>query len=171
MKGPRLNTKRRELAKTSRGARRPPAVVTKTMRAVKGRDTTPELALRRGLWARGLRYRLCRRDLPGAPDIVFVSRRVAVFVDGDFWHGRQWRSRGFSSLEAQMKRVRNSAYWVKKIARNVERDQRVNRDLRALGWITVRVWESEVSVHLSRALAKVVRAVSPRSQSARRKKT
>ena len=64
------------------------------MRRVRGRDTTPEMRLRRALWARGLRYSVAPTQLPGKPDIVFPGARLAVFVDGDYWHGNQWRRRG-----------------------------------------------------------------------------
>ena len=97
--------------------RRPRQVVSKAMRAVKGKDTAPELALRKALWAHGFRYRLHKKSLPGKPDLVFASRRVTLFIDGDYWHGRQWKKRGFVSLEAQMSRVNNSEYWIKKIGR------------------------------------------------------
>ena len=129
------------------------------MRAVKGAHTSPELALRRALWERGYRYRLHYKKLPGKPDLVFVSRRVAVFIDGDYWHGRQWKKRGFASLEAQMSRVNNPEYWVKKIRGNMERDKRVNRELRKNGWIVVRVWESDVNKRLDVTLRKVIRAL------------
>jgi DNA mismatch endonuclease (patch repair protein) len=69
---------------------------------------------------------------------------VAVFVDGDFWHGKQWKSRGFDSLEQQMSRVNGSQYWIKKLSRNIERDIEVNQKLADLGWQVVRVWESDI---------------------------
>lgn len=116
------------------------------MRSVRSRNTTPERALRRALWRRGFRYRLQpRTDLPGKPDIVLPRHRVAIFVDGDFWHGRQWRARGFSSLEEAFAGVSNSDYWVRKIRRNMTRDRQVSRELRAEGWHVFRVWESTIS--------------------------
>lgn len=123
---------------------RDPAVTSRIMAAVKGKNTEPELLLRRALHRRGLRYRLHDKRLPGCPDMVFASARVAVFVDGDFWHGHGWRERGFSSFEAQFDNHRDPARWRTKIARNMERDVEVNTDLGRLGWNVVRVLESDI---------------------------
>ena len=103
---------------TKGSAHRDPAVTSRIMAAVKGRDTVPEIRLRRELHRRGLRYRL-RSKLPGKPDLVFSRARVAVFVDGDMWHGRGWRERGFSSMEEQFAGHRNPDFWIAKIRRNV----------------------------------------------------
>lgn len=103
------------------------------------RDTAPELALRRELWARGYRYRVDVRTLPGRPDIVFPGPRIAVFCDGDFWHGR--------NLEERLARLaagHNAEYWVTKIRSNVERDRRVCQELEAAGWLVMRFWESSL---------------------------
>ena len=102
-------------------------------------DTKPELMLRRALWRRGLRYRKNFRDLPGKPDIVFRGPRVALFVDGDFWHGKDW-----PTLKAKLEKGHNAAYWLRKIQRNAARDREQDRGLRAAGWLVVRVWESDV---------------------------
>ncbi len=126
------------------------------MRRVKSTDTGPELALRRALWRRGLRYRLHARNLPGKPDLTFPRHRVAVFVDGDFWHGRQWQARGLPSLTSQFKETQ-AAYWVGKIQRNVERDARVNEELASLGWRVVRFWESSVREDLEGCVEEVLR--------------
>jgi len=131
-----------------RSHRKPPKVsrtVSDKMRRVKSRDTTPEVRLRHEIWARGLRYKLYYEDLPGKPDIVLPSRRIAVFVDGDYWHGNQWRRRGFRSLEEQFSLNQNKEYWLKKIERNVARDQRVASELVADGWRVVRFWESSIA--------------------------
>ena len=115
------------------------------MAAVRGRDTRPEIALRRALHARGLRYRVHPRDVIGRPDLANRSRRVAVFVDGDFWHANpaEWERRGFDSMEAQFPASKRAA-WVAKLSRNIERDAEVNAALGAEGWRVIRVWESEV---------------------------
>jgi DNA mismatch endonuclease, patch repair protein len=113
------------------------------MAAVRNRDTKPELALRRVLWRRGLRYRL-RAKLPGKPDIVFPGCKVAVFVDGDFWHGNAWRIRGMPSFEAQFTSINNADFWRNKIRSNMERDSKVNEVLSASGWTVFRVFESHL---------------------------
>lgn len=114
------------------------------MAAVRAKDTQPELMLRRALHRRGLRYRLHDKRLPGRPDIVFPRARVALFVDGDFWHGQGWQERGFASFEEQFANFREPDKWRGKIQRNMARDGEVNGEISALGWKVIRVWESDV---------------------------
>lgn len=128
------------------------------MSHVKSRDTVPELLLRKELHRRGLRYRL-RSTLPGKPDLVFPRARVAVFVDGDMWHGHGWRERGFTSMEEQFSRHRNPQFWVAKIRRNVARDLEVEEILTSEGWRVVRVLESRIRQELSTAADEVEAAV------------
>jgi DNA mismatch endonuclease (patch repair protein) len=104
------------------------------MRRVKGRDTSPELAVRRALRAAGVGYRLGGAGLPGRPDLVMKGRRTAVFVHGCFWHGHDC-PRGARQPKA------NAAYWTAKIARNVARDARTSAELLDAGWRVVTVWE------------------------------
>ena len=139
-------------------ARRDPQIVSRAMRRVKSRDTTPEIALRKQLWRLGLRFRLHSR-LPGKPDIVFPGKRVAVFVDGDFWHGRQWKTRGFDSLADQMNRVNRSQYWLQKLQRTIDRDKCTTAALEAAGWKVVRMWESEIRRNPDEAAARVAATV------------
>jgi DNA mismatch endonuclease (patch repair protein) len=131
------------MAKQSDGSR-DPAVTSRIMSAVRAKDTVPELLLRRELHRRGLRYRLHARGLVGKPDLVFASARIAVFVDGDFWHGKGWQERGFASVEAQFAKHRDPQFWIAKIRRNMARDDEVNAALTAAGWRVVRVLESQV---------------------------
>jgi DNA mismatch endonuclease (patch repair protein) len=105
----------------------------------RGCDTRPELLLRRALWRLGARYRLHVAALPGRPDVVFVSAKLAVFCDGDFWHGRNWAAR-----RRRLSRGSNPAYWIPKILANRARDRHVMRELAALGWSVARVWETDV---------------------------
>lgn len=106
------------------------------MRAVKGRDTAPELMVRRLTHRLGFRFRLHRTDLPGRPDLVFAGRRKAIFVNGCFWHGHDCR-RGARAPKA------NAAYWRAKIEGNRRRDARVCAELTAEGWATMTIWECE----------------------------
>lgn len=122
--------------------KRNPAVTHKIMSAVKSKDTRPELKLRKALWKEGLRYRVNYKRLPGKPDIVFTKWKVAVFCDGDFWHGHNWAIRGLSSLQEEL--AGYSQYWRDKIIRNIERDEENNKALKALGWTVIRIWESEI---------------------------
>jgi len=107
------------------------------MRAVKSRDTAPELIVRRAAHGLGYRYSLTRKDLPGKPDLAFVSRRKAIFVHGCFWHGHDCK-RGARAPRA------NAAYWSAKIARNTARDARSVSELSALGWSALVIWECEL---------------------------
>ena len=102
------------------------------------RDTRCEIILRKELSRLGLRYRIATDSLPGKPDVVFIGPRVAIFCDGDFWHGRDLAVR-IKKLEAG----HNAPYWVAKIRTNVERDKRQTRSLESTGWLVLRFWESE----------------------------
>ena len=108
------------------------------MRAIKGRDTGPELALRRMLHAMGYRFRLHRRGLPGRPDLVFPGRRAAILVHGCFWHQHE------GCRHARVPRSR-PGYWLPKLARNVERDREKLELLEALGWRVLVVWECSLT--------------------------
>lgn len=127
------------------------------MSAVRNHDTKPELALRRALHARGLRYGL-RSPLPGKPDIVFGPAKVAVFVDGDYWHGNAWRTRGFASFDAYYGRGDSGPFWLAKIRRNVARDTEVEAALTSAGWTVLRYWESDIERDVD-AVVDRVRAV------------
>ena len=107
------------------------------MRRVKGRDTKPELIVRQTLTRLGARYRLHRKDLPGAPDLVMPGRRLAIFVHGCFWHGHDC-ARGARVPKA------NRDYWLGKVGRNRERDAQSLEALTALGWRVETIWECEL---------------------------
>lgn len=107
------------------------------MRAVKGKNTKPEIAVRKMLTAMSYRYRLHRKDLPGNPDIVFPGRRRVVFVHGCWWHGHDCK-RG-ARVPAT-----NVGYWTAKIARNEARDAAAVKALRAAGWRSLIVWECQL---------------------------
>lgn len=108
----------------------------RTMRAVKSKNTTPELVVRRMLHSLGYRYRLHRNDLPGKPDLVFGSRRKVIFVHGCFWHGHECK-RGNRQPKT------NAEYWRRKIGRNRERDTETQSALAAAGWNVLTIWECE----------------------------
>lgn len=106
------------------------------MSRIRGCDTKPEMFLRRGLHARGLRFRLHRRDLPGRPDLVFPLHRAIIFVHGCFWHDH-----GCALCKAPATRP---DFWMSKISRNAERDQQVLSDLVKTGWRVLVVWECAI---------------------------
>jgi DNA mismatch endonuclease (patch repair protein) len=109
-----------------------------------------ERALRAALWARGHRFRKHRQDLVGRPDIVFSRRRVVVFCDGDFWHGREW-----PQLRRKLRRRSNADYWIAKIRTNRTRDRRQTALLLAQGWSVIRIWETDVLDNLESAVARI----------------
>lgn len=114
-----------------------PETRSRTMRAVKGRNTAPELAVRHMVFALGYRYRLYRKDLPGKPDLTFPQLHKVIFVHGCFWHGHNC-ARGARTPS------HNREYWMRKIAGNAARDKRTLADLQKLGWKTHVVWECEL---------------------------
>jgi DNA mismatch endonuclease, patch repair protein len=124
------------------------------MQAVKSKNTAIEMRVRRLLYAQGYRYRLHRSDLPGCPDLVFSSRRKAIFIHGCFWHGHQC---------ARGKRIpkTNTDYWTAKIVRNGARDATTQERLLELGWKVLIVWECELATDTGAILKKLSRFLGP----------
>ncbi len=133
---------------------RDPRITSRMMAKVKSKDTKAELAVRHLLHARGLRYRVHYSKVYGHPDIVFTRRRVAVFIDGDFWHGNAWRVRGLPSLAAQF--PNRTEWWVAKLERNIERDLAVTQKLTSEGWTVLRFWESEIVADADKVVDSIV---------------
>jgi len=137
-------------------AKRSPEVTSKLMSRIKSTGTKAEILVGKSLWRLGLRYRKNYRDIKGKPDFVFVSARVLVFCDGDFWHGRYF--------EERVKRGdfhTNRQYWLKKIPGNMKRDKETNEQLKNEGWFVLRYWESDILKNpekIAEAIAAVVRA-------------
>lgn len=128
------------------------------MSRIRSKDTGPERLLRSLLWRMGFRFRKHRRDLPGRPDAAFASARVALFMDGDFWHGRLLLEKGRCPET-------NRAFWEAKLRRNAERDRETDAELAAAGWLPLRVWESDLKKDPERtaeAVAAVIRSRLPR---------
>jgi DNA mismatch endonuclease (patch repair protein) len=138
---------------------RDPATTSRIMAAIRGRDTRPELALRRALHAHGLRYRVHPQNILGRPDLANAKRKIAVFVDGDYWHGNpaEWRRRGYRTLEAQFPEDKRE-FWVGKITGNIRRDQKVSAALIADGWTVIRVWESDIQTDLDGTVKRIAAA-------------
>ncbi len=119
------------------------------MSRIKGKDTGLEMRVRSALHRRGLRFRKHVKDLPGKPDVVFRKARVAVFVDGDFWHGYR-----FPSWEDKV-----SDFWKKKINRNRERDAANHRKLRQMEWTVIRLWQHDVEADFDACIDRILAAV------------
>jgi DNA mismatch endonuclease (patch repair protein) len=120
------------------------------MSAIRSSENQTEVALRKALHARGLRYRKYVQGLVGKPDIVFVRAKVAVFVDGDFWHARVLREGGISALQSILRTPRQS-YWIDKFDRRMKRDDYVTMTLESEGWKVIRLWESDVKRDIDQA--------------------
>ncbi|BFP41022.1 very short patch repair endonuclease [Flavobacteriaceae bacterium GF1] len=121
----------------------------KIMSKIRGKNTKPELALRKALWAAGYRYRIDYKKLIGKPDIVLKKYRTAIFVDGEFWHGYDWEQR-------KEKIKSNREFWIPKIERNIQRDAEVNEALQDLGYTVFRFWQKEVDKNLDECLDRVL---------------
>jgi len=164
------NAARAPARRTTRQAtRRDAAQISEVMRQVHGRDTTPETRLRQALDARGLRADDSAPDLPGKPDLVFAAARLIVFVDGDYWHGNQWRRRGKAALEEQFEASAEAsrAYWLRKIRRNMHRDHATTAALLAMGWTVLRLWESQISADVEGCVRMIAEALDSRRPGAR----
>jgi DNA (cytosine-5)-methyltransferase 1 len=143
--------------------RRTEEEISAIMRRVSSKNTTPEVLLRKALWAEGLRYRISPEELPGKPDVVLPAHRLAVFIDGDLWHGNQWVRRGLTSLEEQFRETKSREYWLKKIRRNMERDCRVTSSLTSRGWTVIRFWESRIHEDLGACVREILDAVEKKT--------
>ena len=131
-------------------------VTHKIMSAIKSKDTKPEKLLGKLLWAKGLRYRK-HYTILGKPDFVIVSKKIAIFCDGDFWHGNNWKIRGLKSFKNELDGY--SPYWRTKILRNIERDKKVNKELKKKGWTVIRIWESSLKSNPSRTIKQLTKDI------------
>lgn len=115
----------------------------KNMSKIRGKDTSIEVALRKALWHKGIRYRKNYKRIPGTPDIAITKYKIAIFCDSEFFHGKDW-----DTLQEKLKTGKNPDYWIAKISRNIERDQLKDRELRAIGWTPLHFWGKEIKKDL-----------------------
>ncbi|MGE1062427.1 very short patch repair endonuclease [Megasphaera paucivorans] len=115
--------------------------ISKRMAHVHLKGGKTETMLAKALWHKGLRYRLNYKKLPGSPDIAILKYKIAIFVDGEFWHGYDWENR-------KLRLKTNQKYWNEKIEENINRDKRNNKLLRQLNWLPVHFWEKQVHANL-----------------------
>lgn len=127
------------------------------MRKVKCKDSQIELLLRKALWEKGLRYRKNVMSIYGHPDIAFISKKIVVFVDSEFWHGYDWenKKKEFKS---------NQEFWIPKIERNIQRDIEVNQTLRNQGWTVLRFWGKQIKDNTERCVQEIEKAVKHNEQ-------
>ncbi len=121
----------------------------KIMSKIRGKNTKPELAFRKALYAAGYRYRIDYKKLIGKPDILLKKYKTAIFIDGEYWHGHNWEER-------KPKVKTNREFWIAKIERNMQRDHEVNAELQHLGYFVFRFWETEIKKELDTCLQKVI---------------
>jgi len=121
----------------------------KIMSKIRGKNTKPELAFRKALYATGYRYRIDYKKLIGKPDILLKKYKTAIFIDGEYWHGYNWDER-------KQKIKTNREFWIAKIERSMQRDREVNTELERLGYKVFRFWESEIKKDLENSLQKVI---------------
>lgn len=126
------------------------------MSNVRLKNGKAETILAKRLWHEGYRYRRNYKKLPGSPDIALTTYHVAVFVDGEFWHGENWEER-----KAKLKH--NREYWIEKIEENMARDKRVDGQLQEMGWTTVHFWEKQVLKHTDECLQVVLELIEKKN--------
>ena len=126
----------------------------KNMQNIRNKDTEIEIALRKALWKKGYRYRKNLSTLPGKPDIVITKYKIAIFCDGEFFHGKDWEV-----LKPRLEKSNNSEFWISKISRNRERDDEVNKKLLFYGWTVVRFWGNDIKNNLDECLKVIDEAI------------
>lgn len=111
----------------------------RNMQHIRANDTKIEVMLRKALWEKGYRYRKNYKCLPRKPDIVLTKYKIAIFCDGEFFHGKDWEV-----LKPRLEKSNNSEFWIRKISRNRDRDEEINKELLFLGWTVIRFWGDEI---------------------------
>lgn len=119
----------------------------RNMQNIKNKDTEIEILLRKALWKKGYRYRKNYKKLPGKPDIAITKYKVAIFCDGEFFHGKDWEI-----LKPRLEKGNNSAYWINKINRNRKRDHEVDQALLFLGWTVIRFWGRDIQKNVDECI-------------------
>lgn len=121
----------------------------KIMSKIRGKNSKPELLLRKALWAKGVRYRVNNTQLPGKPDISIKKYKLAIFIDGEFWHGYNWDERKITIKS-------NRRFWIPKIERNLQRDKEVNQALQEMGYMVFRFWAKDIKTELGKCINDVL---------------
>ena len=122
------------------------------MRRIKSKNTKIEVLFRKALWYEGIRYRKNCRALPGCPDIAITKYKIAIFCDGEFWHGKDW-------AEKERRLKSNREYWIPKIERNIQRDNTADQQLRCMGWIVMRFWGLDIKRNMPACVESVKEAI------------
>lgn len=121
----------------------------KIMSKIRGKNTKPELLFRRALWKKGVRYHVDSKQLPGRPDVSIMKYNLAIFIDGEFWHGYNWDEKKHIIKS-------NRKFWIPKIERNMQRDRQMNRQLEEMGFTVFRFWTHEIKTNLDKCINDVL---------------
>ena len=124
------------------------------MKNIKSSDTKIEIMLRKALWNKGYRYRKNVKSLPGKPDIVITKYKIAVFCDGEFFHGKDWEL-----LREKLKTSNNGEFWIKKISRNIEHDDEVDKELTYMGYTVLRFLGKDIKQHIDDCVQAIEEAI------------
>jgi len=128
------------------------------MSHIRSSDTKPEIFFRKALWKWGIKYRKNVRSLFGTPDIAIKKYKIVIFIDGDFWHGNNWKAKHFLTQEELL--LSYSDFWQKKIRRNIARDIEVNNYYKKIGWNILRFWTSETEKNLNKCIIKTIKKIN-----------
>lgn len=126
----------------------------KNMQHIRSKDTQIEIILRKALWAKGYRYRKNYKELPGHPDIAITKYKIAIFCDGEFFHGKDW-----DKLRKKLENSNNSEFWIKKISRTIDRDNEIDKQLRFMGWTVIHFWGEDIKKHINECLKAIEESV------------
>ena len=122
----------------------------KNMKNIKSKNTKIERKLCKALWDKGYRYRKNYTKLPGKPDIVLTKYKIAIFCDGEFFHGKDWNKQ-----KVRLEKSNNREYWINKISKNIERDSKVDRELFQLGWVVLRFWGKDILKNIDKCIDEI----------------
>ena len=127
------------------------------MSKIRSKNTTPEVLFRKKLWGNGIRFSRKESNMPEKPDIILNKHKIAIFIDGEFWHGYRWE-------EKKKKLKANRGYWIPKIEKNILRDRQNNRKLKKAGWKVVRFWEHQIKKDAEKCLQKIKKITGENSK-------
>lgn len=130
--------------------------ISKRMAHVKTKKNSAEVMLAKSLWHRGYRYRLNYKALPGSPDIALTKYRIAIFIDGEFWHGKDFEQR-------KTKLKNNKDYWIEKIQENIDRDLRNDKLLRQMDWYPIHFWSNDVIKYCNQCIDEIIYTIEDRN--------
>ncbi len=126
----------------------------RNMSNIKSKDTGIEVKLRKALWNKGYRYRKNYKQLPGKPDIVLTKYKLVIFCDSEFFHGKDWEQ-----LKIQLEKGKNSEFWINKISRNRERDEKIDKQLSFMGWTVIRFWGKDIQKNVDECVRVIEEAI------------